>query len=106
MTEIARRLLNKYTTRADDTVEQFAEAIAKDAVVLRGNAKGYSDTCGHLTTDTHTCIALDFQPIRRSVGVDEIVKVLRGWAEPLDMSGKEMKDLADRVETYGIRVRE
>jgi len=44
--------------------------------------------------DTHTCLVLDVQPIKRGVTKSEIVALLRSYA------GNSL--LADRIESEGI----
>jgi hypothetical protein len=107
--EIEKRILKKapsyegevdyaYQLGWDHGQLALAEALAKDAKILSGVVQ--NGTLSNLSNqkDTHTCIAVDFQAIDQSVSVKEIAEMLKKL--PL---GKEVHELADRIEKYGIK---
>lgn len=85
---------------------QLIERLAKDASILSGHIFDGKHFCKDWiiadSDDDHTklnatCLALDFQPIKRGVSKDEIINCLRN-----EGNLKAQDELADRIEREGI----
>ena len=90
--------------------QDFIERLAGDAKVMLAHApkhldgravwisKPYEDA-----DSTHTCLALDFQPIKRGVTKDEVVKFITALKEyTIRYTNEEVDELLKRIESEGI----